>query len=375
MRVLQLVKTSDGAAWAVRQVRALIELGVEVHVALPGPGRQSENWAATGATIHHVPTAVSPAHPLRTLRTLVRLRRLVDTVRPDLIHSHFVHTTLAMRMALGRDHPVPRLFQVPGPLHLEHATFRNAELASAGPADWWAASCTWTRRTYEACGIPPERVGLVYYGLDLDRFQPGEPGHLRRELGIGADEPLVGMVAYMYAPKRHLGQRRGLKGHEDLIDALADHVPDARVVFAGGPWAGAHRYARRVERYGRERLGDRAFFLGTRSDVPRIYADLDVVVHPSHSENLGGAAESLVLGVPTIATDVGGHPDLVQDGVTGWLTPAKDPAALGAAIRHALDHPEERRTRTETGQRLALSLLDIRACAADLLALYDTILE
>ena len=82
----------------------------------------------------------------------------LDDVRPDLIHSHFVSTTLVARLALGRDHATPRLFQVAGPLHLEHPTFRALDLATAGPRDGWIATCRWTADAYRRLGIPPSRV-------------------------------------------------------------------------------------------------------------------------------------------------------------------------------------------------------------------------
>ena len=61
-------------------------------------------------------------------------------INPDLIHSHFVTTTLMLRLALGRRHKIPRIFQVPGPLHLEHWHTRTLEIASAGKKDFWIGS-------------------------------------------------------------------------------------------------------------------------------------------------------------------------------------------------------------------------------------------
>src|SRR5690606_33839740 len=117
----------------------------------------------------------------------------------------FVATTLALRLALGRNHPVKRIFHVPGPLHLEHPFFRTAEILSAGSADVWLASCEWTRQRYIQSGIDASRLGLVYYGVDLPDQPSGRTGLLRKEYGVAADAPVVGNVAYFYAPKRYLG--------------------------------------------------------------------------------------------------------------------------------------------------------------------------
>jgi glycosyltransferase involved in cell wall biosynthesis len=376
MRALHLVKTSLGATWALRQARELARLGVEVHVALPPGGPLVPRYEAAGAVVHPLPCDLPLRRPWRAPATLAALAGLVGRVRPDVVHSHFVGTTLALRLALGRRHRTPRLFQVPGPLHLEHPFFRRAELATAGPADRWIGSCRWTCDRYVRSGIDPGRVFLSYYGSDLDEIAARPPGALRRELGVDGGARLVGMVGYMYAPKRYLGQARGLKGHEDLIDALAlcrAAVPGVVGVFIGGAWGGAGDYEARVRDYGLRTLGPAARFLGTRRDVADLYADLDVVAHPSHSENVGGAAESLLLGVPTIATDVGGFPDVVEPGATGWLVPPRDPPRLASAILEALADPPGARALAARGRERARSLLDCRVNAREIREIYERV--
>jgi len=378
MRVLHLVKTSHGAAWALRQVRELVELGVDVHVALPPDGPLLSAYKDIGVTVHTAQLSFPVRKPWRVPAVLSQMRRLAARVRPDLIHSHFVATTLTMRLALGRRGGPPRIFQVPGPLHLEHVPFRTAEILTAGPRDHWIGSCRWTCERYRRSGISGDRVSLSYYGTDLEGWDDPPQGILRRELGLDESARIAGTVAHMYAPKRFLGQRRGLKGHEDLIDALALCMrddPALRGVFIGGAWEGADAYERRIRAYGQKRCGARAVFLGTRGDVRELYADLDVAVHPSLSENVGGAVESLLAGVPTITTDVGGFPDLVRHGETGWTVPSKDPVRLAAAIRAVLDDPEGSRQAAARGQALAAEMFDVQRTARSVAGIYDKILS
>ena len=377
MRSLHLVKTSVGATWALRQVRELVKLGVDVHVAVPAGGPLVPGYRSAGAAVREVDLDFPIRKPHRFGKIRRAMRALVDEVGPDLIHCHHVGTALTARVALGKSHPVPRLFQVPGPLHLEHALFRAAEIATAGPRDYWMGSCQWTCDRYARSGVRADRIFLSYYGLDVEDFIPREPGKLRRELGLGPETRIVGMVAFIYAPKRYLGQTRGLKGHEDLFDALAACMardPLIRCVVVGGAWNGAVAYERRVHEYARAKCGDRVVFLGTRRDVPDLYPDFDVVCCPSHSENVGGAAESLLLAVPTISTNVGGFPDLVKPGETGWLVPARDPVKLAAAIAEALADPSEARSRARRGQALARHLFDVRRCAVEVVDAYGQIL-
>ena len=378
MRVLNLLKTSVGASWALRQMRELVNLGVEVHVALPDGGPLVNEYVAAGISVHPMQFDFPLSQPWTCPSLFKKLRDLVSEVQPSIIHSHFVGTTLTMRLALGKSHAVPRVFQVPGPLHLEHAFFRKVELMTAGSMDNWIGSCLWTGQQYARSGISQDRLYLSYYGVDLDQFKAGEKGTLRNEIGINSASKIVGMVAYMYAPKRYLGQRRGLKGHEDLIDAVSlclKKGEDIFCVFVGGAWNGATAYETRVREYARQRLGERAIFLGTRNDVSELYPDFDVVVHPSHSENVGGAAESLLLAVPTIASEVGGLPDLVRHNQTGWLVPPRSPARLAEAILEALRNPQRAHEMAVAGQQLARELFDVRKTARQVREIYQTVLS
>ena len=147
MRVVHLLKTSVGATWALRQLRQLVKLGVDVHVILPD-GPLVKEYEANGVVTHLFQSAINISRPWKNIELFRRFRDLVDEIQPDIIHSHFVATTLTMRLALGKEHPIKRIFHVPGPLHLEHWLYRNVELACAGISDYWLASCEWTRHCY-----------------------------------------------------------------------------------------------------------------------------------------------------------------------------------------------------------------------------------
>lgn len=376
MRVLHLLKTSIGASWGLRQMGELVKIGVDVHVALP-PGPMVVKYKKAGVTTHECGTALSVRRPHDNLAIFRRIRRLVREVNPDIIHSHFVANTIAMRLALGKDHPAKRIFHVPGPLHLEHCFFRNMEILSAGSNDFWLASCEWTRQRYIRSGIDPSRLGLVYYGVELSEPPVGRVGRLRQEFGVDPNAPVIGNVAYFYAPKRYLGQKVGLKGHEDLIAAVelaGRHIPGLTCFLVGGPWDGSDHYFERIRLLAERITHARIILTGYRADVHDIYQDFDVAVHPSHSENIGGAVESLLHEIPTIATNVGGFPDLIHPGVTGWLVPPKAPQALANSIQEALERPDEATRRAKAGRRLVEDLLDVRENARELVMYYKNLL-
>jgi glycosyltransferase involved in cell wall biosynthesis len=174
------------------------------------------------------------------------------------------------------------------------------------------------------------------------------------------------MVAYCYRPKTYLGWRRGIKGHEDFIDAIAmlrSRGVDVVGVIAGGAGPGAENYFQRIQHYAKKKTPQGIVFLGHRDDVPEVYADLDVAAHPSLSENLGGAAESLLYGSPTVTTSVGGFPDLVQQNRTGLMVPPRAPHALADAIEWLLRHPRDAAEMLAAGRRRVEEILDVRETA------------
>jgi glycosyltransferase involved in cell wall biosynthesis len=378
MKVLHIVKTAVGANWAYEQVRVLCSLGIEVVVALPSDTEGlAPKYRRAGATVVRANLDFPAQHLWKVPAVCASLRRLVKEVHPDLIHTHHVGTTFALRIALGKHSPIPRIFQVPGPLHLEHNFFARLDTSLAGPRDYWIATCQWTRLRYMQLGITAERVFLAYAATDLRPFKSVRTGGLRKEIGISSTTPLIGMVAYMYAPMWYLGQKRGLKGHEDFMLALGivkRAHPEIHAVIVGGAWGNADWYESRLRDIGARLCDGFVTFLGARSDVLAIYPDLDLAVVPSHSENCGGAVEPLVSGVPVVATRVGGLPDLIQEQKTGWLVPARNPEALAGAILEALENPAEARRRATEGQKLAKNLFDVENVGREVAGIYEKLL-
>ena len=223
---------------------------MDVHVALPTPsGEAISYWERAGATLHVLDCSLPLGAPHRIRQRTGAIKALIAEIAPDLIHSHFVTSTLMLRLALGKRYAIPRLFQVPGPLHLEHRLYRLLELASAGPSDSWAASSRYTRQIYFAAGVDPGACYLSYYGTELDKFSASRTGELRHRLSIPPEIKVVGNISFMYPPKYFLGQTVGLKGHEDLIRAVAllcAKRPDVVGVFVGGQWGNGTWYEDRL---------------------------------------------------------------------------------------------------------------------------------
>lgn len=380
-RALHVVKTSDGASWAARQVAELVRSGLEVHVALPrAKGDTMSLWKQSGAELHVADLDFPATAPWRLAGVCRAARSLVSEVRPDIIHSHFFGTTLVLRHALGRCHQTPRIFQVAGPLHLEHLPYRTWDLRSAGPMDSWIASSRCIAELYGSFGVGPGKVFTSYYGFETSGISTERRGLLRTSFGISSDQLVVGNINLMYAPKYYLGQTVGLKCHEDVIDALGIVIserPDVVGVLVGGPFGLAAGYERRLRARARLVAGGRIKMPGIlpHDKVRDAWADFDCAVHVPLSENCGGVVEPLLAGVPTIASSVGGLTEVVQQAITGVVVPARRPTALASAILAVLDNLSEQRRMAMFGRSLVQTMFDVVRTSAEIQKIYQHILD
>ncbi len=214
-------------------------------------------------------------------------------------------------------------------------------------------------------GFAPEQLRVIHNGVDTAKFQKAKRDRIRLFPHVG-DAKLVVLVGNMHSD---------VKGHPWLIAAapqVLSEFPDTRFVFAGDGECRAD-FESQVAALGLQR---NFFFIGRRSDVPDVLASCDIAVLPSRAEGLPNAVlEYMAAGLPTIASNVGGNAELIQDGVTGLLVPAEDSPALSAALLRLLRNPEWSRQLATTGQRLATENYSFERLIREVDGLYTELLE
>lgn len=177
-----------------------------------------------------------------------------------------------------------------------------------------------------ALGVPRERIALVRNGVDAELFRPGDRAAARRALGLPLDVPIA----------LYVGNLKATKGVLDLIAAwktVAAALPKAVLVIVGG---GDEKAAVAAA------AGPQLVAPGARplAEVPSYLAACDVLTLPSWAEGTPNVVlEALASGRRVVASSVGGIPDLIDDPLLGTLVPAKDPAALAAALVAELPRP------------------------------------
>lgn len=249
-----------------------------------------------------------------------------------------------MRLGL-RKYKIPRVFQLAGPSHLYYPILKRIDIGiSQKDRDYWIGTCKYSCDIYLEAGVDPKQVFLSYYqGEPIEEPVFKDEKKLRHEMGLPDSAIIIGMISYMYPPKKYVGQKRGIKGHEDFIEAIsiASKVnPNIYGMCIGGAWNGHVEYERQIHEFA-QKLTDHVVFCGTRKNIPEIYPEFYCAVQPSIQENWGGAAQAFRYKCPVIATNTGGLPDIVIDDVTGYLVPPRDPKALAEAILKMVADPEK----------------------------------
>jgi glycosyltransferase involved in cell wall biosynthesis len=276
---------------------------------------------------------------------IARLRHIIRVEQPDLLHVHsrrgdflsaLTGKFAALPMILSRrvDNP-PRWVD----RKLKFPFFERVITISGG-----------IREVLLKYGVPTERIICVLSAVDTERYRP-EPDWdwFRRQFGLSEAPIVLGIVAQLI-PR---------KGHKVLFDGLVEVLPHydniVLLVFGKGPLESELK--RYVEAKG---LGRFVRFAGFRTDMERVLPCLDMLIHPAWMEGLGvSLLEAASCGVPIIGTRAGGIPEIVEEGVNGYLVNPGDVTALANRITQLACSPECRRSFGQAARRLVLERFSI----------------
>ncbi len=276
--------------------------------------------------------------------TARRIDELCEAFRPDILQAHSPVLNALPALKVGRKRAIPVVYEVRAlweDAAVDHGVTREGSLryrASRGlesyalrHANHVTTICEGLRSEIMARGIPGARITVIPNAVDTSAFRFGaEPdATLRRELGLDGKK-VIGFVGSFYT----------YEGLDLLIEAAAllrPQRPELRVLLVGG---GPHEAA--LKQLARDRdLGARVIFSGRvpHGEVQRYYDLIDVLAYPRYRMRLTDIVtplkplEAMAQGRMLVASDVGGHRELIRHGETGFLFPAGDAAALAKAIQ------------------------------------------
>lgn len=376
VRVFSRLNIGGPAVHVILLTAGLRPLGYETRLVVgkesPREGNMLSLAAEKGVVCERVDGLGREIAPLRDVRALLGLHRILRSWRPTIVHTHTAKAGLLGRLAA-------RVAGVPVIVHTYHghvlrgyfsptrtAVFRWLETRLASLADALVVVSEAIKRDLVDLGVASaEKIRVVPLGLDLSRLSGPLPrGVLRRDIGIGDDAPLVGMV----------GRLVPIKDVPTFLAAarlVRDVVGEARFALVGD---GEDRTSLEAEC---RRLGleGAVTFFGWRSDLAAVYGDLDVVVNASLNEGTPVALiEALAAARPVVATRVGGTPDLLGEDVRGRLVPPADPHALAGAIVETLQESEAARRRAQAGREFVIARHSVARLVRDVDELYRELL-
>ena len=279
-----------------------------------------------------------PVHTLDMRRSrpslagLLRLRKLVSTLRPNLIQGWMYHGNLAASLAAGSKPVVWGIRQSLYGLEKERVLTRwvirlGAIISCSSRAIVYNSRTS--ARQHEQFGFDTSRTLIIPNGFDTEVFRPDENARadIRRELGLSDDVILIGLI----------GRYHPMKDHRSFLNAaalLGKEFSDVHFLLAGCEVAtGNPALGAMIAEF---ELGDRVFLLGERKDIPRLNGALDIASSASAwGEGFANViGEAMSCGVPCVVTDVGDSAWIIGD--TGRVVPPRNPEALATAWKNLI---------------------------------------
>ncbi len=333
-RILYLVTRSErgGAQMHLLDLALAMREKFEVHIAAGEEGFLTESCREHGIPVYVADCLEREIRPMKDVKALVELTRLIRSVQPDLVHAHTFKAGFLGRFAA-------KVLKIPAVYTVHMWPFGRAV-----PLSWRLVAPVCERRAANWCDkiITVSNLGA----RDAKMFRIGKPGQVVAILnGIGDHPARARLDRGGQLTFTMVARFTEFKDHNLLVRAFARIPGDSRLrlVGDGAPLATVRKLATDLG------ISDRVEFMGSRADVPEILADSNVFVLASKTETLPiSILEAMRAGLPVIASDVGGVAEEVVDGQTGILVPPGSEEKMTAALGRLLaDKP----LRIEMGQR------------------------
>jgi len=320
-------------------------------------------------------------------RGVRRLRRLLQSSRPDLIHTHLWAANVIGRVA-GRLSRTPVISSIHNPDHEpdvweDGAAVHPLKRRLARWMDRWTADfgcdrlvavSEYVRRSaHRRLGFPLEQIDLLYNPIDVDQFQsiaPGAPRERQKlieELGLPEGSVILLNVA-------RVSPQKGLLYAIRALPAVREKYPEAHLVSVGATVDQRWLSHLKAEAAGLGVAGH-THFLGARRDIPDLLRGCDLFVFPSLYEGLGiSLIEAMASGCACVASQTGPIPEVIRRGIDGWLVPPAEPQALADAVCLLLADEEKRERLGAAAAASVLARFHPETAARKLEGIYESAL-
>lgn len=344
-RTRALMKAQAAKGWAVAGVTG-------VRHPVPGPPVETVD----GLTFYRTPPIAPAPSPIREWREIgalaARVEALVEEWQPDLLHAHSPVLDALAALRVGKRLGIPVIYEIRAFWEdaavgngtgreggLRYHLIKRLETHAVESADAVAVICEGLRGDLIARGIEADKITVSPNGVDLELFgdPPPRDDALADKLGLAASDAVIGFIGSFY----------DYEGIDDLIAAMPALVaaqPAAQLLLVGG---GPREAALKAQALASP-VADRIHFVGRvpHEEVELYYSLIDILAYPRKKMRLTDLVtplkplEAMAQGKLVAASDVGGHRELIEDGVTGTLFAPDDPAAIASSLAGLLDRRE-----------------------------------
>jgi glycosyltransferase involved in cell wall biosynthesis len=344
------------------------------HLLVRAEGQLADAWRKRGWPVYVMPWRGATTYFIPALWAQLPISRHIGRIIREQ-HIQLVHSdyhTLPMALPAGERNGVPVIWWCWG---------------------WWFKPKAWQRGFFQRPAatislskaikagflgdppfMPPDKVELIYSGVDTTRFRPDIDGvQVRRDADIPTRAPLVALLARF----------QDVKGHDvfqDMARQVVRIIPEAHFVVAGEntQTSADNEYKTRILETAASdpALTNRLHYLGFRADTEHVIGAADVVVCSSHFESYGMVnIEAMASGKPVVSTNKGGPSETVADGVTGYLVPPGDATGLALQVITLLHNPTMRARMGAAGRARVEELFSVKAMAAHYMQIVERVLK
>lgn len=380
IRVVHVVNVDVGVRIHLKnQLRFLQEQGYDVSaVCSPGPLVPESGITPEGIPVHTILMS-RDISPLQDLKLTWQLFRLFRRERYDIVHTHSVKPGLFGRLAA-------RLARVPIIVHTVHglllyegmprSTYRLWKISELAGAWFGHYALSQSRQDMEILleqGIYREgQIGYLGNGIDLGVFDPAlitpdATADLRQSLGVEPGQKVIAIVG-------RLNPDKGYHEFAEMARRVHQTHPETHFWILGREEKDK-TFGLTVDDIISEDMHEYVTYLGLRSDMPQIYAAMDIFVFPSHHEGFPRSLmEASAMGVPIVATNIRGCREAIVGDQTGLLVPPRDPVALTEAVEKLLNSRELTEQLSTAARAYALENFDEQMNFERIRATYETLL-
>ena len=310
-----------------------------------------EKAKKNGVKVIALPSMVRSIRPIKDFRALFAIVWLIFEEKPDIVHTHSSKGGILGRLAA-------KLCGAPHIIHTPHGHVFYGHFGRLGSKIFLWIERTFSKFTDRMVALTngekedyikmsvcsPEKLLTIHSGVDIQHFIHSNENlaEKRRSLGLGQKEAIIGFVGWLLP----------IKGPDYLLKAM-DFIwpeqPETILVMVG---KGELDVDLRAEAL-RKNVNGKVKFLGWREDINELMPVFDMLVLPSLNEGMGRVlVEAMAAGKPVVASRVGGIPDLVRHGETGYLVPPADEKSLADAILMLLNDRDEAKLMGQRGKQV-----------------------